>query len=93
MARPSPSSLASLDPVEPFDPIVARLTRLHPKVIDLTLERLLLLMLAFALLPGGLKRLESLLNLALLTRENDRKLANFLSQIRNRIFHSIDSFF
>jgi dihydrofolate synthase / folylpolyglutamate synthase len=44
LARPSPSSLASLDPVEPFDPIVARLTRLHPKVIDLTLERLLLLL-------------------------------------------------
>jgi dihydrofolate synthase / folylpolyglutamate synthase len=30
----------SLDPVEPFDPIVQRLARLHPKVIDLTLERL-----------------------------------------------------
>ncbi|MCA8930278.1 MAG: bifunctional folylpolyglutamate synthase/dihydrofolate synthase, partial [Alphaproteobacteria bacterium] len=33
-------SLATLDPVEPFDPIVQRLGRLHPKVIDLTLERL-----------------------------------------------------
>ena len=30
--------------MEPFDPIVSRLTRLHPKVIDLTLERLLLLL-------------------------------------------------
>ncbi len=39
MTIPSPS-LTALDPVEPFDPIVARLTRLHPKVIDLTLERL-----------------------------------------------------
>ena len=35
-----PPSLATLDPVEPFDPIVQRLSRLHPKVIDLTLERL-----------------------------------------------------
>lgn len=44
MPPPSPTSLATLDPVEPFDPIVARLTRLHPKVIDLTLDRLLLLL-------------------------------------------------
>lgn len=36
----APPTLASLDPVEPFDPIVQRLGRLHPKVIDLTLERL-----------------------------------------------------
>ena len=41
---PTQSSLATLDPVEPFDPIVARLTRLHPKVIDLTLDRLLSLL-------------------------------------------------
>ncbi len=36
----SPPTLSTLDPVEPFDPIVQRLSRLHPKVIDLTLERL-----------------------------------------------------
>ncbi len=36
----APPTLAGLDPVEPFDPIVQRLGRLHPKVIDLTLERL-----------------------------------------------------
>jgi len=35
-----PPSLSTLDPVEAFDPIVQRLGRLHPKVIDLTLERL-----------------------------------------------------
>jgi dihydrofolate synthase/folylpolyglutamate synthase len=39
LTQPFPS-LATLDPVEPFDPIVQRLSRLHPKVIDLTLERL-----------------------------------------------------
>lgn len=39
MTQPTPSP-ATLDPVEPFDPIVQRLGRLHPKVIDLTLERL-----------------------------------------------------
>ncbi len=38
------SSLATLDPVESFDPIVDRLSRLHPKVIDLTLDRLLRLL-------------------------------------------------
>lgn len=42
-SRPT-TSLAALDPVEPFDPIVARLGRLHPKVIDLTLDRLLRLL-------------------------------------------------
>lgn len=41
--RPT-TSLAALDPVEPFDPIVQRLARLHPKVIDLTLDRLLRLL-------------------------------------------------
>ncbi len=41
---PAPASLAALDPVEPFDPIVERLSRLHPKVIDLTLDRLLRLL-------------------------------------------------
>jgi dihydrofolate synthase / folylpolyglutamate synthase len=40
----STTSLATLDPVEPFDPIVERLSRLHPKVIDLTLDRLLRLL-------------------------------------------------
>lgn len=39
MTQP-PHSTSTLDPVEPFDPIVQRLGRLHPKVIDLTLERL-----------------------------------------------------
>lgn len=43
MTRPT-TSLATLDPVEPFDPIVQRLARLHPKVIDLTLDRLLRLL-------------------------------------------------
>ncbi len=42
-SRPT-TSLATLDPVEPFDPIVQRLGRLHPKVIDLTLDRLLRLL-------------------------------------------------
>lgn len=42
-SRPT-TSLSTLDPVEPFDPIVQRLGRLHPKVIDLTLDRLLRLL-------------------------------------------------
>ena len=37
-------SLAALDPTEPFDPIIERLSRLHPKVIDLTLDRLMRLL-------------------------------------------------